>query len=290
MFAKILKWIGITLGGLIALVAVLVGILYEIADARLTKKYEVQAESIAIPSDQTSLEQGKKWATVLCTDCHGADFSGKALADDQTVGYIPAPNLTSGEGGSGSEMTDTDWILAIRHGVDPHEGRALLVMPSMNYYYLNDKDLGAIVAYIKTIPRVDHDMGETNLSFMGKALLGAGVFGKDTLSAESITHTGPRPAVVAPGATPEYGGYLVRIEGCRECHGENLAGGKSPEPGAPQAPDITSNGILGAWSEETFIKAARTSKGKGMPWAILKPLDDSELGAIFRYLQSLTSK
>ena len=290
MFTKLLKWIGVALGGLVVIAAVAVGVLYAIGNSRLTKKYAVQGDSIAIPGDPASVELGKKWATAFCAGCHGTDFSGKPMVDDQTIGYFAAPNLTSGEGGSGSEMTDIDWVLAIRHGVDPHEGRALLAMPSMNYYYLSDKDLGAIIAYIKTVRPVDHDMGEADLSFIGKTLLGAGVFGKDVLSAEKIAHTDPRPAIVPPAADTRYGGYLVRIAGCRECHGETLTGGKSPEPGAPQAPDITSNGIFGPWSQETFVTAARTMKGKGMPWGMLKPLDDTELEAIFRYLKSLPSK
>ena len=290
MFAKLLKWIGIALGGLIVIAAIAVGILYAMANARLIKKYSVRPESLTIPTDQASLELGKKWATALCTGCHGENFSGKPMVDDQTIGYFPAPNLTSGEGGSGSEMTDADWILAIRHGVDPHEGRALLAMPSMNFSYLNDKDLGAMIAYIKTVPPVDKDLGETNLSFIGKALLGAGVFGKDILPAEKIAHTGPRPPAVAPAANVEYGEYLVRIEGCRDCHGENLTGGQSAEPGARHAPDITPNGFIRTWSQEQLVREARTLKGRGMPWAILKPLDDTELDAILIYLQSLPAR
>ncbi len=289
MFAKLLKWIGIVLGGLIAIAVVAVGVLYAIASARLAKKYEIRAESLAIPTDQASLELGKKWATVLCTECHSADLSGKSMVNDPTVGYLAASNLTSGAGGSGSELTDADWILAIRHGVDP-EGRAVIGMPSMNYYYLSDQDLGAIIAYVKKIPSVDNELGEPSLSFTGKILLGAGLFGKDILPAEQIAHTGPRPSVVPPAANEEYGAYLVRIDGCRDCHGQDLTGGSSPEPGARHAPDITPNGFFRTWSLQKFVTAVRTLKGKGMPWSILKPLDDNELNAMYLYLQSLPSK
>jgi mono/diheme cytochrome c family protein len=216
--------------------------------------------------------------------------------DDKTVGFVPAPNLTSGEGGAGSEFTDQDWILALRHGVDPHEGRALIAMPSMNYSYLTDKDLGEIIAYMKTVPSANNELGEPELSFIGKVLLAAGGFGKSILPAEVIAHPGPVSSAVAPsvnveygGASVEYGDYLVRVIGCRDCHGENLTGGSSPAPGAPYAPDLTESGIGGTWSKEAFIVAVRTMKGKGMPWATLKPLDDPELEAILLYLQSLPS-
>lgn len=83
------------------------------------------------------------------------------------------------------------------------------------------------------------------------------------------------------------GAYLVRIIGC---HGENLKGGKSPEPGPPYAPDLTTTGIGGTWSPEILIAAAHTMEGKGMPWVMLKPLDDLELLAILDYLQSLPER
>lgn len=290
MGVKIFKWIGIVLGSLLVLAVALAGILYAKGNARLTKEYEIRVESIVIPADRESIERGRKWAAVLCADCHGADFSGTTLVDDPGVGFIPASNLTSGQGGVGGEFTDADWIQALRHGIDPRGGRALIVMPSMNYYFLNDKDLGEIVAYMKTVPPVDRDMDEPEISFMGKVLLAAGAFGKDFLPAESIDHTGPRPAVIAPGVNVEYGGYLARVIGCRDCHGEGLTGGKNPEPGAPPAPDITSNGVVGAWSKETFINSVRTLDGTGMPWLMLKPLDDAELETIFLYLQSQPGK
>lgn len=290
MVKKIFKGIGIMLGSLLVVAVALVGISYARGSARLAKRYEVRAESVVIPSDQASIERGRKWATVLCMDCHGADFSGEPLVDDPAVGFIPAPNLTSGQGGVGGELTDADWIQVLRHGIDPRERRALIAMPSMNYYHLSDKDLGEIIAYMKTVSPVDHDMGEPEMSFMGKVLFAAGALGKDILPAESIKHAGPRPAVIAPGVNVEYGGYLVRVIGCRDCHGEALTGGKSPEPGAPPTPDITSNGPVGAWSKETFIESVRTLNGTGMPWLMLKPFDDSELETILLYLQSQPTK
>lgn len=286
MIKKIFKWIGIVLGSLLVLAAVVAGILYANGSARLAKRYEIRVEPVAIPDDRESIERGRKWAAVLCTDCHGMDFSGKALVDDPAIGFIPAPNLTSGPGGAGTSFTDADWIQVLRHGIDPNEGRALIAMPSMNYFYLSDRDLGEIIAYLKTIPPVDHDMGEPRISFLGKVLLAAGGFGKDILPAETIQHDGQRPQLIEPGLDVEYGGYLVRVIGCRDCHGEDLTGGKSPEPGAPYAPDITSTGTMGIWSKETFINSVRTWNGTAMPWLLLKPLDDWELEAIYLYLQS----
>src|SRR5512138_3912934 len=229
MFTSILKWCGIVLGGLIMIAAVLVASAYLLGSGRLTKKYDVQLETVSVSSDAASIEQGKHWTLTYCAHCHGQDLSGKPLVDDTTIGYVPAPNLTGGEGGAGGEFTNADWVRAIRHGVDP-EGRALIGMPSMNYYYMSDRDLGEMIAYIKKAPPVDHDMGEPAMSFMGKTLLGVGAFGPDILPAEVIKHAGARPAAVEAAVNADYGEYLVRLGGCRDCHGKNLGGGHSPEP------------------------------------------------------------
>ncbi len=288
MLRKIFKWVGIVLGGLIGLIALLAVGLYFAGNARATKEYDIQPEAVTIPTDAAAIEQGQRWAVSLgCTSCHGENLSGEVMVDDSTLGYIPTPNLTPGEGGAGSEFTDADWVLAIRHGIDPHEGRAFLAMPSGNYYYLTDEDLGELIAYLKSVPPVDNDLGEIRLTFMTKVLLAAGAFGEAALPAEFIDHTGARPAAIAPGATVEYGGYLVRVIGCRDCHGAELAGGKNPEPGAPPGPNITPGGASGGWSLETFISAARTSKNNGMPWEDFAHMSDHELEAIYLFLKSL---
>ncbi len=288
MSRKLFKWVGIGLGGLIGVLALLIVSLYLMGNARASKLYSIQAEDIAIPNDAAALEQGQRWASSLgCTGCHGDDLSGDVLIDDSTLGYIPTPNLTPGEGGAGGEFTDEDWVLAIRHGIDPHEGRALLGMPSANYYFLTDEDLGELIAYLQTIPPVDKDLGEIRMTMMTKVLLAAGAFGEAALPAEIIDHTGTRGSVVEPAASVEYGDYLVRVIGCRDCHGAELAGGKNPEPGGPPGPNLTPGGGFGSWSQETFTTAMRTNSGNGMPWDDFAFMSDHELEAIYFYLQSL---
>ena len=289
---KVFKWIGIVVGGLVSLSIVLIVVLYFMGNARLVKAYSIQPEAVTIHTDAAAIQRGSHWvSSVGCSGCHGEDLSGKALIDDPSLGYIPAPNLTPGEGGAGIEFNDADWVRALRHGVDP-EGRALLVMPSGDYYYMNDQDLSDVIAYLKSLPPVDHDMGEMRLTFMTKVLFAAGAFGADALSAESINHSGSRLSVVQAGATVEYGGYLVQIAGCRSCHGSELAGAKSAEPGGASGPNLTPGGGFAAWSQESFITAMQTnqSRSKGMPWGDFAGMTGDQLKAIFMYLQSLPAR
>jgi hypothetical protein len=51
------------------------------------------------------------------------------------------------------------------------------------------------------------------------------------------------------------GKFIVNASGCHTCHGVYLSGGKSPDPSAVNAPNLTPGGELNAWSEDDFIKA-----------------------------------
>ncbi len=84
---------------------------------------------------------------------------------------------------------------------------------------------------------------------------------------------------------------------CMDCHRQNLAGGPIPGslPGEPPAANLTSDGNLGHWTYEGFANALRTGvtpDGKVldpsvMPWNNIRQMTDTELEAMWVYLQSL---
>ena len=286
---KALKRIGIVLGALVGLIIVVAVVLYVSVGARLSKTYTVQPETVTIPKDPAAIERGKRLAAIYCAGCHGDDYSGTVFFNDPGLGSINALNLTPGKSGAGSEFKDADWVLAIRHGVDPHGGKPLLMPASKALYYLSDADLGAIVAYLKSVPPVDKEWDEYKFTPMAQILLGAGAFG-DFISAETIDHTGTRPVAPATGVTTAYGDYLVRTVGCADCHAKDLSGGKDPNPAAPPAPNLTRTGELRLWTEQDFITAVRTRVAEFMPWKDLRNMTDDELKAIWLYLKSLSAK
>ena len=178
---KILKWIGIVLGSLIGLIVIIAVGVYLSVEMRLNKTYDVPAETIAIPSDAPALARGKHWATVYCSDCHGANLGGNVMFEDPSLGRIAAPNLTAGKGGMSGAHTDADWVRAIRHGVG-QDRKPLAVMPAGDFYNLSDGDLGDIIAYVKSVPSVDNNPGTKNFTFFGHVLIAMGAFG-DVISA-----------------------------------------------------------------------------------------------------------
>jgi mono/diheme cytochrome c family protein len=282
---KVLKWIGIVLGSLVGLILVLVLILSTMSNARLNKTYDIQPAAVAIPADDASLAEGQRLANIYCGGCHAKDYSGTDFFNEPALAIVDAPNLTSGEGGIGGKYSDEDWVLAIRHGVDS-QGKPLFIMPSKDFYYFSDEDLGQIIAYLKTVPPADNDANDFSMGLMGRILLAMGALG-DVLNAERIAHDAPRPDTPESGVTAAYGEYLTQTFGCNTCHGAQLSGGQGPEPGSPPGPNLTPGGNLTAWSEADFIHQARNRKSEWMPFESLAKMSDEELAALFLYLQSL---
>ena len=204
-------------------VAVLILIL--LGTWQLNKDYDIEVASIAIPTDAAAVERGRHYVETigLCSQCHGDGLGGDILSEDPLFGTLAPPNLTSGVGGIGGTMSDDDFVRAIRHGIG-RDAESLLIMPSNSFNKITDADLGAIIAYLKTIPPVDNEVPETRLAPIGRviALLSPG----GLLTASEIDHTAPRPPDPVRGVTAEYGAYLATI--CSLCHGENLSGRSVP--------------------------------------------------------------
>ena len=296
MIRKILKWFGIVLGSLIGLLVLAFAVLYIIGTVkwnRLHGKYDVPVETVIIPTDQASIVRGEHIATIrMCRHCHIDNLSGQTAGAPILI-TLSVPNLTSGAGGVGNTNTDEDWVRAIRHGVG-HDGGGLVLMPSRIWYYLSDEDLGALIAYLKSLPPVDKEMPPTNLGPLGRVMLTLGQLPPEIVpNVTVIDHAGPRPVAPSPGVTVEYGKYLTST--CTLCHGSNLNGQTVREGGNVYvALNLTRGGEVGFWSEEQFIATMRSGMTPNghqlkdfMPWKYFGQMTDDELKAVWLYLQSL---
>jgi len=290
---KVLKWIGVILGTLVGLVLIAVAVVFGLSQTRLNQVYTYLDSEITIPSDRAAVERGQHIAqTRGCTECHGANLAGTEFINEPSLAVISAPNLTRGDGGIGSTYTDEDWVRALRHGVRPG-GTGLIIMPSQFFTNLADQDLGALIAYLKSVEPVDNPLPQRQIGLLGRVMLVAGVF---ETAPEMIEHEGERSAP-PEGPTTEYGDYLVSTTGCADCHGPDLAGMVPPgaPQGSPPSPNLTPAGDLGSWSVRDFILAIQTgARPDGdtldpaqMPWPYYSNFSDDELSAIFYYLQSL---
>ena len=287
---RFLKWVGYIVGGIVALILICVGVVYAVTSARMGKTYPTAAETIAIPTDSAAIERGRHLTVAVgkCTDCHGDNLAGKMISDDPVFARLWSANLTRGKGGVPASYTDNDYVRSIRYGVRA-DGKPLIFMPSEAYNHFNDSDLGAVIAYVKSMPPVDQEIPKPSIGPIARILSVLTPF--PLVPARLINREAPRPAPVAVGVTKEYGEYLAKTGGCTSCHNPNLSGGNAIQ--GVKVANLTPAGI-GKWSEADFTKALRTGvRPDGrilsavMPWPYTKFLTDDEIKAMWLYVQSL---
>lgn len=298
MMKKTLKWISIILAGLVGLLVLTTVAIYALSQTHFNRSYEVEVQPVAIPTDAESIAYGEHIASIHgCKGCHGDNLSGQAVNGGPLVGVVVMSNLTNGMGSKVGDYTVEDWIRSIRHGVGP-DGRPLLIMPSNQHWAMSDDDLGALLAYLQSVPPVDNELPKLTLGPLFRLMFLAGPL-SHIVSAEQIDHDAPRPPAPERGITPEYGAYLSGL--CTICHGDGFSGGSyaGAPPGSPPALNLTPAGELAGWRFADFLTAMRTGVTPGgrqlqdefMPYQTLfGEMTDEEWEAIWLYLQTLPPK
>jgi mono/diheme cytochrome c family protein len=277
----------------LVLVVVAVGTVYGISERRFRSTFTLPEHPLVVSQDAANIARGEHMATVRgCVECHGAGFRGATVLDQPMIGRLAGPNLTMG--GRGAELEPRDWERAVRHGVR-RDGKPLVFMPSSEFSVLTDEDLAAIIAYARSVPPVRQVAPSTYAGPMLRTMYVAGQV--KLLAAEEVQHSRTHDAKLQPEPTVAYGKYLA--SGCTGCHGDGFSGGKIP--GAPPewgpAANITPAGI-GKWSASDFATALRTGRRPDgsaidstlMPIKLLRHMDDTELSALYAYLQSVPPK
>jgi hypothetical protein len=92
MFKKMLKWIGIILGGMVGLLVLAALVLYLLGTSQLNKKFEVPVEAINVPADAQAVRRGEHLATIfMCTRCHMDNMGGQVYFEVPGMVSIPTP-------------------------------------------------------------------------------------------------------------------------------------------------------------------------------------------------------
>lgn len=290
---KILKYAGAFLGIIVVVLLVILFGVYLITESHWNAVYELNHETVEMSTDPDVITYGKHVFTIRgCVDCHGENLAGRIFLEDPVVGRIVATNLTSGQGGIGSRYSDSDLIRSIRKGVKS-DGRPVLFMPSYEYNLINEKDLSAMLSYIRSAEPVDNVLPENKLALPIRAIY---LTDKEfaLFPARVIDHSVPIP-IDEPQTILERGSYLATS--CIGCHGTTFSGGKIPgvPPDWPAASNLTPGGNLATWTEDDFFRTlkegitpdGRQLRNEYMPYSVISNMTDEEILSIFAYLQSL---
>lgn len=122
-----------------------------------TRKAEPTVVPTAVAFDGADYENraaktahGKRLATLFgCDGCHGADYSGRDFgAGFPIVKGLWASNISRAI----PVMSDAALERLLREGV--HPDREIYVMPSKQTQFLSERDMAALIAFLRTIPPV----------------------------------------------------------------------------------------------------------------------------------------
>lgn len=257
-------------------------------------------------------------SVMACMDCHSQR--------DWSVFGAPVKEGTFGGGGErfGKEMgfpgtiysanitpyalgnwTDGEIFRAITTG-EKKDGSAIFpMMGYLSYGKMDKEDVYGIIAYLRNLPAIKNDVPKRTLDF----------------PVNFLVNTFPEKAALKPKPnktdTIAYGGYLLSIANCLDCHskvddkgnrikGSEFGGGRVFN--FPQGILVTTANIspdkvtgIGDWTEEAFIQKFKQFSdsnyfpqkvGAGdfntpMPWFMYTSMDTSDLTAIYKYLRTV---
>ncbi len=283
---RVLRWIGIGLGGAAALFLAWVYIASEIHYRSFPAPPPFETP---IPSDPAAIAHGEHLAkTRGCGGCHGAQLQGAVMG-----GLVETPNLIH----EAEYHSPAQLEAAIRHGVGDG-GRALYSMPSYNFIRMRDADVAALIAYLQNAPppqapvegqlRPLHERLLADLSIRFNIAIGADA---------AMPRWLPQAPELAEQQNPDraiaLGEYLA-MTSCNECHGFDLQGFQPW--GGPSAPSLI---VMAAYSKEDFVRLMREgvpSSGADLP--MMGPVargrfvhwSNDEVDALYAYLSNTAAR
>ncbi|MFN7156786.1 MAG: c-type cytochrome [Acidovorax sp.] len=260
------------------------------AEQKRNRYIDIKPRPVAYTTEAQTIEHGRYlYASRGCTDCHGAQGTGREFVNDGKGTRIVGPNITPA--GVVERYQPEDWNSVIRHGVKPN-GCPVLVMPSEDYNRFTNDDLNALVSYVRQFNPQEGTQAVVELPRPAWVLYGLGAIPD---AAARIDHQLAPSRPVPAGLTVANGQYVANM--CIGCHGADLSGGKIPggPPDWPAASDIRpgkDSAMARYASSASFVTMLRTGKRPDgtpiqvMPFESLGQLSDVDAQALYLFLTS----
>ncbi len=240
---------------------------------------------------------------LTCGNCHspkgptgdiaGKEFSG-GLSWDEPPFKVTAPNITQDKDTGIGNYTDAQLKTLLRKGIKRNGVPIAMVMPAGFYEIMTERDLNAVIAYLRTIKPIKNTVPDPIYKMpQGHPIPPGGekVF-TDAMMSDKV----------------KMGFYLVTVAHCMECHSPmgprgrdftklGSGGFKFPGPwGVSVSRNITSSKTkgIGAWTDDEIKRAITT--GVSRDGSKLKPpmgfhyystVTLTDLDAIIAYLRTV---
>jgi len=278
---------------------------------------DIPVPEVTLPTSAEQIERGRYLAmhVAVCMDCHstrnweyfagpitlGTLGKGGEVFDRDTglPGLLISKNITPYNLG---EWSNGELYRAITGGLQADGDALFPLMPYDAYRTMDERDLLAIMAYLRTIDPIENDVPDHQLDFPLNLIV-------NSIPLEAELKTVNRDNKL------EYGEYLANLAGCTWCHTpinatnqlipeQLLAGGHEfylngkVVRAANISPDKEAG--MGNWTEAQFIARFRQYQGEAgrtiplaesgnqslMPWTMYADMSDADLAAIYAYLMT----
>ncbi|HEY6024167.1 MAG TPA: c-type cytochrome [Pseudolabrys sp.] len=241
---------------------------------------------------------------MTCGNCHTpkgptGDIMDKAfsggLSWDEPPFKVTAPNITPDKDTGIGGWTDQQIKTVLRTGIRPNGVHVAMIMPTGFYHIMTDRDLDAVVAYLRTLKPVSNKVTDP-------------VYKMPQL--EHVIPGGEKPFTEGMMSDKlKKGFYLATIAHCMECHtpmdkgvrqwGNRLGAGgfEFPGPwGVSVSRNITQSKAkgIGSWTDDEIKRAITTGVSKDgsklkppMGFHYYATVTASDLDAIVAYLRTV---
>ncbi len=247
--------------------------------------YSAQADKIA---------HGKRLAQIFtCAGCHGEDYAGLNFGEMiPVVKGLWATNISL----TMPTMSDAELEILLRKGLHPSRDEIYL-MPSKQTQFLGDRDMGALMAYLRTIPAKgtptpppppDFEIAVASRLPDDYWRWKPGEARTYHSSAEEVAYFAANQAPPAGEGAELVKGHFVARTVCTGCHGATLDG-RGEDAGGIQAALL--------YDDAQYMRLLTTSVARDgrllkMEWGFgheVFPLTESEKSAVIAYTRALAS-
>jgi mono/diheme cytochrome c family protein len=244
---------------------------------------------------------------LTCGNCHSpkgpaGDIPGKlfsgGLSWDEPPFKVTAPNITQDKETGIGKWSDADIKKVLRTGIRPNGVHVAMVMPTGFYHIMTDRDLDAVVAYLRTLKPISNKVADPIYKMP---------------QVDHVLPGGEKPYTEAMMSDKvKKGFYLSTIAHCMECHTPMDKGARQwdtrlgaggfdfPGPwGVSTSRNITSSKTkgIGAWTDDDIKRAITTGVSKDgshlkppMGFHYYSTLTAGDLDAVVAWLRTLPAK
>jgi mono/diheme cytochrome c family protein len=290
-----------------------VAVLYSLFGYR--RAWTVPLPAARAASDPNLIARGRYivFGPGRCADCHAPESARPQLLRGEDVpltggpgestylGTWTAPNLTP-DGATGiGRVSDGQLARMFRFGVNRQNRIGLPFMDA--FADLTEADLVAVISFLRSLPPEPGVAPSPRINLLGKIAL--------TYFIEPYAPRAAPPESLTPEPSATYGEYVAKtLSGCSACHTARslqtgaylspfFSGGLSfrsrlhPESMfvSPNLTPDPATGHITSWTEDDFVRRflhGPIFPDSPMPWGGFRRLTDTDLRALFRYLNSLS--